>query len=390
MLLEILLPLLLTTPIDALRIDQALILPREAHPFLLARQSLSVSTNGSCGGTTRLTCKGSTFGDCCSPKGFCGADSTYCGAGCQPGFGTCPATSSTASPDGKCGGQDKQTCPGSGFGDCCSGKGFCGSDDTYCGTGCQDAFGDCTAGQAAGNTTKDAGAVSTDGSCGGSGKQTCQGSEFGGCCSRLGFCGGNSSYCGAGCQGGFGTCFDSGDQPVSSDGRCGGDDNVTCQGSEYGNCCSPRGFCGSADEYCGTGCQGDFGTCFTSAGEASGSNSGNSTSGAGGGMAPGAIAGATIGSVAGVTLLGIVGAVLWKRKKKQAASGDIALAAESARAESGSSTAAGEVWEKKADEEPKPPAKEIHEMYTPPVELGGESPAGELGNTEIERRHEKA
>ena len=107
-------------------------------------------------------------------------------------------------------------------------------------------------------------------------------------------------------------------------------------------------------------------------------------------MAPGAIAGATIGSVAGVTLLGIVGAVLWKRKKKQAASGDIALAAESARAESGSSTAAGEVWEKKADEEPKPPAKEIHEMYTPPVELGGESPAGELGNTEIERRHEKA
>ncbi|KNG45573.1 carbohydrate-binding module family 18 [Stemphylium lycopersici] len=49
----------------------------------------AVSTDGSCGGTGKFTCKGSSFGDCCSSYGWCGTGSAYCGTGCQTGFGTC-------------------------------------------------------------------------------------------------------------------------------------------------------------------------------------------------------------------------------------------------------------------------------------------------------------
>jgi hypothetical protein len=46
-----------------------------------------ISTDGSCGGS--ITCQGSTFGNCCSQHGWCGSTSDYCGAGCQPAFGSC-------------------------------------------------------------------------------------------------------------------------------------------------------------------------------------------------------------------------------------------------------------------------------------------------------------
>lgn len=73
-----------------------------------------VSTDGSCGGTAGLTCKGSAFGDCCSQYSWCGTGSAWCGAGCQSGFGTCddgsspqpspspstPAPSPAAAPEG--------------------------------------------------------------------------------------------------------------------------------------------------------------------------------------------------------------------------------------------------------------------------------------------------
>jgi hypothetical protein len=36
---------------------------------------------------------------------------------------------------------------------------------------------------------------------------------------------------------------------VSSDGSCGGSDGNTCQGSSFGNCCSQYGYCGSAAAY---------------------------------------------------------------------------------------------------------------------------------------------
>lgn len=170
-----------------------------------------VSLNGRCGNTSGATggqtCLGSTFGNCCSLYGFCGSTDIYCTPeeGCQSGFGTCnPPTptssstppSSTLSPDGSCGGPNGYVCTGSGFGECCSAYGYCGTGSVYCGAGCQTPFGTCDG----------EGNISLDGRCGGAGGQTCQGSDFGICCSEYGYCGSTSIYCGAGCQTAFGTC----------------------------------------------------------------------------------------------------------------------------------------------------------------------------------------
>lgn len=48
-----------------------------------------VSTDGTCGGTNAQTCKGSTFGNCCSQYGWCGTTVDHCGTGCNTAFGTC-------------------------------------------------------------------------------------------------------------------------------------------------------------------------------------------------------------------------------------------------------------------------------------------------------------
>ncbi|CAJ2506962.1 Uu.00g081480.m01.CDS01 [Anthostomella pinea] len=45
---------------------------------------------------------------------------------------------------------------------------------------------------------------------------------------------------------------------VSADGTCGS--GVTCDGSEYGNCCSVNSWCGASVDYCGSGCQPAFGS----------------------------------------------------------------------------------------------------------------------------------
>lgn len=51
-------------------------------------------------------------------------------------------------------------------------------------------------------------AVSPDATCGtnSGNKYTCTGGSFGQCCSKYGWCGTTSAYCGSGCQIGFGTC----------------------------------------------------------------------------------------------------------------------------------------------------------------------------------------
>jgi hypothetical protein len=48
---------------------------------------------------------------------------------------------------------------------------------------------------------------------------------------------------------------------TSSDGKCGGRHQLTCEGSGYGDCCSQYSYCGSSRAYCGKGCQSDFGQC---------------------------------------------------------------------------------------------------------------------------------
>ncbi|KAK8022208.1 peptidoglycan-N-acetylglucosamine deacetylase [Apiospora rasikravindrae] len=138
-----------------------------------ATPTLIVSPDGACG--TGVTCQGSSYGNCCSQNGWCGASIDYCGGGCQSQFGTCsnpdntlpadspippttsptklptgpgagvpdsPLTTTTTAPanppaptstqkvsvDGDCGGDI--TCLGSEFGNCCSAHGWCGSKRT--------------------------------------------------------------------------------------------------------------------------------------------------------------------------------------------------------------------------------------------------------------------
>ena len=92
--------------------------------------------------------------------------------------------------------------------------------------------------------------------------KTCAGAAFGDCCSEHGHCGNSSAYCSNnnGCQSSFGFCTYE-DVSVSGDGSCG--NRKTCEGSQFGNCCSGHGYCGSTDAYClpSNGCQIAFGTC---------------------------------------------------------------------------------------------------------------------------------
>ncbi len=48
---------------------------------------------------------------------------------------------------------------------------------------------------------------------------------------------------------------------VSQDGTCGVEVMRTCHGSDYGQCCSEHGWCGSTSEHCEVGCQVSYGLC---------------------------------------------------------------------------------------------------------------------------------
>ncbi|KAK2022936.1 endoglucanase B [Colletotrichum zoysiae] len=56
-----------------------------------AANGLRISTDGTCGGETGLTCEGSKFGACCSSSGKCGSKILQCrpSCGCQSKFGLC-------------------------------------------------------------------------------------------------------------------------------------------------------------------------------------------------------------------------------------------------------------------------------------------------------------
>ncbi|QIW99783.1 hypothetical protein AMS68_005301 [Peltaster fructicola] len=51
------------------------------------------------------------------------------------------------------------------------------------------------------------------------------------------------------------------DLPKSVDGRCGGTNATTCQGTSFGQCCSIFGWCGSDGEHCSVNCDPRFGHC---------------------------------------------------------------------------------------------------------------------------------
>jgi len=115
------------------------------------------ASSGRCGADFGKTCPN---GQCCSKYGYCGTSEKHCGTGCQTDFGKCnigdtvqtatidtdPITvtitttaTSIDSTTGKCG-ADFGNCPD---GQCCSKYGYCGDTDSYCGSGCQPAFGIC-------------------------------------------------------------------------------------------------------------------------------------------------------------------------------------------------------------------------------------------------------
>lgn len=142
----------------------------------------TVSTDGTC--PPGVTCVGSGFGDCCSPFGYCGSTATYC-----------VSTNGTATQDGTCGPDNGGTICTPQFGSCCSIYGFCGNGTDYCGAG------NCYSG----SCDTDNGGPSTNGECGPNfaGNKTCTGTQFGTCCSVSGFCGNTTDYCsGSNCYSG--------------------------------------------------------------------------------------------------------------------------------------------------------------------------------------------
>jgi chitinase len=126
-----------------------------------------VSTDGSCGSVNGGTvCTGSGFGDCCSASGWCGSTDAYCGSGCQGN--ACIVGGLTT--DGRCGvGNNGATCDGWASGTCCSASGWCGSTDAYCGAGNQPVYnaGNDGSSGAGGSTGGDNGSSGAGGSTGG-------------------------------------------------------------------------------------------------------------------------------------------------------------------------------------------------------------------------------
>ena len=118
--------------------------------------TISPSKSGRCGSTPTgiYSClngaEASFGGPCCAANGTCGSDTNHCSVnlGCQAAYGNCTVVDPVArvSLGGSCGwGHGVGTiCQGSAFGNCCSRHGWCGSTIAYCGVGCQSLFGNCS------------------------------------------------------------------------------------------------------------------------------------------------------------------------------------------------------------------------------------------------------
>eukprot|EP00474_Spongospora_subterranea_P005876 CRZ06334.1 hypothetical protein [Spongospora subterranea] len=222
---------------------------------------------GQCAGTTPTTAApkcGPNFGSCttgcCSKFGYCGTSDEFCSAGCQSKYGQCTGgiTPPTAAPttmlNPKCGGTDG-SCP---FSLCCSKYGYCGADPSFCGAGCQSQFGSCTniVPETSGRTTASSPASTAAKKCG-----PTDGKCATGCCSQFGYCGTTDEFCAAGCQSQFGQCRIS--PPITTapgaPEQCGPTVGKRCSNS---NCCSRYGYCGTSDDHCNAGtCQADYGIC---------------------------------------------------------------------------------------------------------------------------------
>jgi len=227
--------------------------------LLSTASSLKISTNGRCGPDYGIC----PSNKCCSEFGYCGTSTRHCGKKCQSEFGRCDGVASTTTttttkktttPAKKTTTPAKKTTTpvkktttttttttikvstptieyttsdrcGEGFGrcrdnDCCSEYGYCGVTTAYCGNGCQSEFGRCNGVSEKVTTTTTTtkyitttttttkkstptGKISTDGRCGKGIGTICPDNL---CCSQYGYCDSGKDYCGQGCQSEFGRC----------------------------------------------------------------------------------------------------------------------------------------------------------------------------------------
>ncbi|KAF2850984.1 carbohydrate-binding module family 18 protein [Plenodomus tracheiphilus IPT5] len=207
---------------------------------LTTASALSISTTARCGSDHGgLTCAGSTFGNCCSKYGYCGSNSDYCSPkkGCQSRYGKCDKSpdkpAGAISTDGSCGGKKGSDCRGSKFGDCCSQYGYCGSSAAYCGIGCNNVFGSCSSAHSSSRVV--------------SPSQTY-----------------TRSIPAVGSRSSSATAASS-TPKISKNNRCGYGNSIASkylgQTCPSGQCCSQYGYCGKFDAYCGAKCQSAFGKC---------------------------------------------------------------------------------------------------------------------------------
>ncbi|OUM58892.1 carbohydrate-binding module family 18 protein [Piromyces sp. E2] len=159
--------------------------------------------------------------------------------------------------------------------ECCSKWGYCGTSKDHCKAGCQSKY--------AKSTTKSTGKINTSTKskttstikqkesssksnyCGP--KYNNKKCSFGDCCSKDGKCGFGHEYCGDGCQSEFGVCLGELPDPnpqfpedEPSEIHCG--PKYGYKKCSFGDCCSKDGECGFGHKYCGNGCQPEYGGCL--------------------------------------------------------------------------------------------------------------------------------
>jgi hypothetical protein len=178
-------------------------------------------------------------GLCCSSQNWCGDSDDHCllNKGCQEQYGKCTHIKSSLA-QGNCG-PDIGSCAS---GLCCSSQNWCGDSEDHCLLikGCQEGYGKCTHLKtflAQGNCGPDIGSCTS-----------------GLCCSKWGWCGTTSDYCGINCQKEFGTCTST----FTFGSRCGLDVGSCAPGL----CCSKWGWCGVTSAHCKLECKKEFGICF--------------------------------------------------------------------------------------------------------------------------------
>ncbi|CAG8972699.1 hypothetical protein HYALB_00010931 [Hymenoscyphus albidus] len=203
-------------------------------------------------------------GGCCSGAGWCGWGDDYCGPTCQPLFslGKCNTTTTTPPPlsdDFLCGPQNgNKKCSGNG---CCSQYGYCGITFDYCSTSCQSTFGKCTLSPTNTSSLAPLTPYPTATPTSTPTNDNC-GAANGNLSCPTGWCGTTSDYCAVGCQPNFGRCDEHSNStgyPEPDTYSCGAGLGI-CNNDQ---CCSKNGYCGRGEDYCSDPqwCQTSYGRC---------------------------------------------------------------------------------------------------------------------------------